>query len=260
MEPQSKKCMQCDKSQPITEFYRDRSIIKKTAYRSKCKTCCSKNNALRKIHNIDENIKEKLCKTCSKKRKVSEFYVSKRHTDGYFSECISCTEIKRKNKGNNKRFKRCPEYMIKYIQNRNLDPNYKLKYAMRSNLSKSVCRLHNGVKSERTMKYVGCSLEFLKNWFEYLFDNNMNWNNHGSYWHIDHIRPCSSYNLQKQEDIYSCYHWSNLRPLKKEENLIKGGIIDESLIQYFDQIKDSFLGLCSELGLLLPEVKTLPTM
>lgn len=43
----------------------------------------------------------------------------------------------------------------------------------------------------------------------------MSWDNRGKYWHIDHIKPCSSFNLEKQEEIFRCFNWTNLRPLEK---------------------------------------------
>ena len=41
-------------------------------------------------------------------------------------------------------------------------------------------------------------------------------------WHIDHIRPCSSFDLSKPEEQSICFHYSNLMPLWAEENLKKG--------------------------------------
>lgn len=243
MEPQSKDCSQCKVSLPLTNFYLDRSLFTKVAYRSKCKGCCKKNNNLRKTHIPDTAVKEKKCSSCSGVKKYSEFYVSKRHLDGYFKECIACIEIKRKNKGNNPKFKRTKEYMIAYNKKRNSEPNYKLKYALRSNLHSHIRRIENGVKSERTLTYVGCSLDFLKSWFEFQFDQHMTWDNHGTYWHIDHIMPCSSFNLTKNDMLHACYNWSNLRPVNALENLSKGDKVDNELLLEYEGIKQIFLGL-----------------
>lgn len=37
----------------------------------------------------------------------------------------------------------------------------------------------------------------------------MNWDNYGS-WHIDHIIPCSSWDLSNEDDIYKCFNYLNL--------------------------------------------------
>jgi len=243
MEPQSKNCSQCKVLLPLTSFYIDRTIYTKLSYRSKCKVCCKKNNDLRKTHIPDTTVKVKKCSTCSETKKYSNFYVSKRHIDGYFKECITCVESKRKNKGNNPKIKRTKEYMIAYNKKRKTDPNFKLKYALRSNLHSHIRRIENGVKSERTLTYVGCSLNFLMSWFEFQFDKNMSWSNHGTYWHIDHIKPCASFDLTDNDMLHECYNWSNLRPVYFLENLSKSDKVDNELLLEYEGIKQIFLVL-----------------
>jgi hypothetical protein len=53
----------------------------------------------------------------------------------------------------------------------------------------------------------------------------MNWNNHGIYWEIDHIIPCSRFNLEDEEQQKQCFHYSNLQPLTKTENRQKSNNI-----------------------------------
>lgn len=117
-------------------------------------------------------------------------------------------------------------------------------------------------KNNATLQYIGCSLEFLKKWFEFNFDDNMSWENRGIYWHIDHIRPCDSYDLTEQKEIYNCYHWKNLRPLEKYENLYKRNKIDTIIIHEYKAKSVIFLSqidyiIKEEQYELLPEVKAL---
>jgi hypothetical protein len=49
-------------------------------------------------------------------------------------------------------------------------------------------------KSSQTHNLIGCSLESLRVHLESHFQEGMTWENYGS-WHIDHIRPCASFNL-----------------------------------------------------------------
>jgi hypothetical protein len=49
----------------------------------------------------------------------------------------------------------------------------------------------------------------------------MSWNNHGSYWEIDHIKPCSSFDLTDIEQQKQCFHYTNLQPLTIYENRSK---------------------------------------
>ena len=80
------------------------------------------------------------------------------------------------------------------------------------------------------MQYLGCSLDFLKKWFDFNFSSEMNWSNRGVYWHIDHITPCDSFDLEQQSEIYKCYNWTNLRPLEKTENIRKSNKIYSDII------------------------------
>jgi hypothetical protein len=61
---------------------------------------------------------------------------------------------------------------------------------------------------------------------ESLFLEGMSWDNYGK-WHIDHIRPCSSFDLSDTEQQKICFNYKNLQPLWAEDNLRKGAkVID----------------------------------
>jgi hypothetical protein len=49
----------------------------------------------------------------------------------------------------------------------------------------------------------------------------MSWNNYGK-WHLDHIKPCASFDLSKKQEQKICFHYSNFQPLWAKDNLIKG--------------------------------------
>jgi hypothetical protein len=192
----------------------------------------------------------------------SKFYKSYRHKDGYFKWCSSCHKIKTKNKGSNQRIKRTKEYMIEYNKKQNKNINFKLKYLIRSNMKGHLKNIKNGKKLDRTFNYVGCTVEFFKYWMEYNFDNKMNWENKGAFWHIDHIKPCASYNLAEQIELYQCYNWKNLRPLYKKDNIKKSDKLDEELIKQYKIKANQFLKTIEYniqdniYSVLLPVVKT----
>ena len=48
----------------------------------------------------------------------------------------------------------------------------------------------------------------------------MNWENYGTYFHIDHIKPCSLFNIEDDNDRRLMNHWSNLSPLENMKKVI----------------------------------------
>lgn len=255
----TKRCTICNLDIPVDNFYRDRTPLHCVSYISKCKKCYSTQVSQREKIQPDLSIQSKICSVCNIEKDVDKYYKSYRHKDGYFKWCNVCHDKKVKNKDMNKKIKRTKEYMIEYNKNKSKDIAYQLKYAIRSNLHSYLRRNIASSKNNNTLKYVGCTIDFLKTWFEYNFDENMSWSNRGTYWHIDHINPCSSFDLTQQDDIYKCYNWTNLRPLEKMENIIKSNTVHNELIINFDAKSTQFLSLIKytieeKLYTLLPEV------
>lgn len=108
------------------------------------------------------------------------------------------------------------------------NPQFKLRHTLRTSLGKAI-RLQGGHKSGSILKYIGCSIEFLKGYLESKFNNGMTWENHGKVWHIDHILPCVSFNLLTESEIFKCYHYSNLQPLLIIDNLLKGDTLPDGI-------------------------------
>lgn len=75
-------------------------------------------------------------------------------------------------------------------------------------------------KPGKTMQMVGCTVGFLAAHLESQFTDGMTWENYGQ-WHIDHIKPCISFDLTNPEQIKLCFHWTNLQPLWAIDNLTK---------------------------------------
>lgn len=87
------------------------------------------------------------------------------------------------------------------------------------------CRLNEVLsrrgKSPRTEEYLGCSITNFKAHIESLFVSGMSWENR-HLWHIDHIRPCASFDLTDPEQQRCCFHYTNLQPLWALDNRQKG--------------------------------------
>lgn len=75
-------------------------------------------------------------------------------------------------------------------------------------------------KSARTMELIGCTVPELWAHLEQRFQPGMTRENYGQ-WHVDHIRPCASFDLRDLAQQRQCFHFSNLQPLWAADNLRK---------------------------------------
>ena len=86
---------------------------------------------------------------------------------------------------------------------------------------RTLAALKDNSKSKNTMSLLGVeNIEFLWKHLESTFKPGMTRENHGK-WHIDHIRPCASFDLSKPEEQAKCFHYTNLQALWAHENLSK---------------------------------------
>ena len=68
---------------------------------------------------------------------------------------------------------------------------------------------------------LGYSKDELMAHLESRFSGGMNWQNYGK-WHIDHIKPCASFDQLDSNQFTACWDISNLQPLWAEDNVKKG--------------------------------------
>jgi len=95
--------------------------------------------------------------------------------------------------------------------------NFRLLCNMRKRIWNA---LRYNSKSSKTIKLLGCDIDFLRVYLCNLFADGMTWDNYGK-WEIDHIIPCASFDLDKETEQYKCFHYTNLQPLWMRDNRIK---------------------------------------
>lgn len=82
--------------------------------------------------------------------------------------------------------------------------------------------IKNNIKTARTIELLGCNIEFLISHLESKFTVGMTWENYGRWgWHIDHIKPCSKFDLSQPQQQRECFHYTNLQPLWAADNIRK---------------------------------------
>ncbi len=116
-----------------------------------------------------------------------------------------------------------------YIKSRRrTDVQFRLRTNLSARLRLAVHEAGTG-KHANTMALVGCSIEELRLYLESKFLPGMTWDNYGLFgWHIDHIRPCVSFDLTKPEEQRRAFAYTNLQPLWATDNLKKGDSLPEA--------------------------------
>lgn len=101
-----------------------------------------------------------------------------------------------------------------------LDININAKIASRLR-SRLYIAIKNHHKVGSAVSDLGCSIDELRLYLQNRFQDGMTWDNYGE-WHIDHIVPLSSFNLENRDELGKACHYSNLQPLWAFDNLSKG--------------------------------------
>lgn len=118
--------------------------------------------------------------------------------------------------------KRRRKIISDYHQRHKNEPQYKILQLLRARFYNAVVKQQKGKKASSTKNIIGCTIDELREYLESKFDTGMSWSNFGLYgWHIDHIVPCSSFDLTKPSEQKKCFHYSNLQPLWACDNLSK---------------------------------------
>ena len=109
----------------------------------------------------------------------------------------------------------------KHLSSQRENPKYRLNNSIASSIRHALKKEKAGRRWEIL---VGYTLKDLANHLESLFDDKMSWQNYGSYWWIDHIKPKSLFNYTMAEDseFKKCWALANLQPMEKIANISKG--------------------------------------
>ena len=223
-----KKCKMCKKEFYVTVhnklfcsnlcYKKNRSLEEKAD--KKYRECCI-------CGDIFELIiwNKKICGDKCKKIYIKKHYIeNKEKLREYQKDYTKNNREKRNLQILNSR-KKSPEKYREYQRNyekerKENDLNYKLKKSLRSNINSALIYRVAGKKYE-SMELLGCSIENFKTHLELKFKTGMTFKNHGK-WHIDHIVPCSLFDLTDPYQQKLCFNYTNLQPLWACENMKKG--------------------------------------
>lgn len=159
----------------------------------------------------------KVCCRCKIEKPVSNFHNKTSSKDGLDSRCKDC-------KGNyNKKWRsdnldKARKYDRDYTRKERTDIIKRIYKNVTTRASKY--KKKKGLITLKSYKEIlGCTKEYLAKHLESKFDENMSWENYGSYWEIDH--EIELFRCHDVEDFELINHFTNLRPLEKTKNRMR---------------------------------------
>lgn len=185
-----KICKSCNVSYSMS-LYR---MYKNGSISNICKKCDNERDKIRKkLQRQKKNEMLVKCELCFIEKQLKYFAkLKKNYKRKICVECYPCFLTQQKNEW-------CKNESAKNI-------NYRIKKSLASRLRTVL------VKTKSTMSYIGCNIQYLREWFEFNFTPQMNWDNYGKVWSIDHIIPVCKFDLTDETEKMLCWNWSNMVP------------------------------------------------
>ncbi len=74
--------------------------------------------------------------------------------------------------------------------------------------------------------YFGLDIENLRKWFEYQFENGIDWADFGKKWQFDHLIPVAYFDFGNEEELKMCWNFTNIRVEQFRLNKERGTRLD----------------------------------
>ena len=200
----------------------------------------------------------KTCSKCKAIKPLSEFNICNKTKTGLAFHCKECNKkyrqlnkeklrlnkkewyLKNKERIAIKNFNRKDERSRVFKVWHNLNKDKRREYKrnrMKNNTSN--CKVASRIRSRiyiafkrgglrkrgKTLNYLGCSWNQLKEHLESLFEPNMSWSNYGygvGKWNLEHHYPFAIFDLTNEIDLKIVCNYRNIRPMWQHENFVKG--------------------------------------
>lgn len=228
-----KRCPACKSFKTSNEFHKSKSS--KDGCQSRCKPCKSLHVKNRKNYFKDryEREKDKILKQQNDRYwKNPEAARSKRNMQYHRQTPEKKLEAGRANRIRNaeaikigKREYNLRNRKVINLKKRNRkkdDPTFRITLSIRNRIRRYLGGEFQ--KSASCRELLGTDWKAAREHIEKTFEEGMTWENYGFYgWHIDHIRPCITFNLMDPQHQRECFHYTNLRARWGKDNMSDGG-------------------------------------
>lgn len=205
-----KYCYQCKQYKNITEFYKNRAHS--DGFSTLCKICSNiytKNYRQRNKEKVRSHNRKSYHNNVEKRRSYRKKY--------YKENKEKLNTYNRKYNQENKKILNA-KANVRRKAKLHYDLNFKIRLNLRNRMHQA---LKGNYKSGSAVQDLGCSIDEYIKYIEAKFTEGMTWENYGE-WHLDHIKPLTSFDLIDRQQFLEAAHYTNYQPLWAEDNLRKG--------------------------------------
>jgi hypothetical protein len=205
----SKICPNCSVCKPFSDFHK--CIGRKHGIAGHCKICVA---GLKKIWKEKNPEKYKLSNKNYQQNNKTKIAIY--HKENYrINSDVIIAKAKEKRELN--KVELAQKRSIQRKIRRKTDPLYKTKELLRKRLWE-ILKRKKIKKIDKTIDFLGASIEIVKSFIENKFTDGMSWANQGE-WHIDHIMPLAK--AKTCEEVATLFNYKNLQPLWAIDNFKK---------------------------------------
>lgn len=130
------------------------------------------------------------------------------------------------------------------------DPTFKYRANMSSRISVAM-RANKISKPAESEKLMGATWSEFREWIDSQLLGGMTAENYGE-WHLDHVRPCASFDLVEEAQCFVAFNWRNYQPMWGLENIEKNDDYEPNHeVEWANRMRE--LGYEGELFLLFEE-------
>ncbi len=211
-----KHCSKCKKTKKISEYYK--SVSRYDGLQSCCIECQKKWQKNWELKNREHRreYKQRYGRFNRDRINQCKTIVRNKYPDRYRQYVINY-----RIRGGDNYKKRVAEYQR---DRRDTDVNFCIAGRLRSRITSALKREYK--KADSVISLLGCSLDKLRLHLINQFTDGMTWKKFmNAEIHMDHIKPCASFDLSKPEEQKKCFNYTNVQPLWAEDNRKKSNRI-----------------------------------
>jgi hypothetical protein len=202
-----KTCTVCKIEKEEADFFK----TKNNNLRGDCKSCFNQKRKDRYANNKEKELLRNKLYRINNPEKIKEI---KKIYESSNKDKINNMKREWADKNPEKRKSAATKYQRKKRQ----DIYYRLLDSFKTSFG-SMLKKNNCFSKLKLLKY---NREELIKHIESTWQEGMSWENYGLRgWHIDHIRPLSSFDIEQEEELLKAWELNNLRALWASENLSK---------------------------------------